>query len=207
MRNTPARRAARSILPGDRAGLARELQRELRRVGCYDGEINGTWTPAARRAMKTFTDSVNASLPVDQPDYILLTLVQGRQERVCGAPCSAGQGMAEDGRCLPNAVIARAAKKATTTASRSTHGREADNFDVRLVDDDRNGNRGPADVRGPDGVGRTQERHPAGGGRGPFRSSLDRAIAGSIQGIQAADRTDRAPGRRCRAPAEGRCCG
>ena len=98
------------VIPGDRVGLTRELQRELRRVGCYDGESNGTWTPAARRAMKSFTDRVNATLPIDQPDYILLTLVQGRQERVCGAPCPSGQGMSDDGRCLPNAVIARAAR-------------------------------------------------------------------------------------------------
>lgn len=115
-----------AIVPGDRTGLVRELQRELRRVGCYDGEVNGTWTPAARRAMKVFTDRVNASLPVDQPDYILLKLVQGSSERTCGAGCPAGQGAAADGRCLPNAVIAQASKKSTgqpaTTVSRGGDG-------------------------------------------------------------------------------------
>src|SRR5262249_43468961 len=51
-----------AVIPRDRDSLARELQKELRRVGCYEGELNGVWTPATRRAMKTFTDRVNATL-------------------------------------------------------------------------------------------------------------------------------------------------
>ncbi|HEY7084817.1 MAG TPA: putative peptidoglycan binding domain-containing protein, partial [Hyphomicrobiaceae bacterium] len=50
-----------ATIPRDRDSLARELQKELRRVGCYEGELNGVWTPATRRAMKTFTDRVNAT--------------------------------------------------------------------------------------------------------------------------------------------------
>src|SRR5207244_1493690 len=42
----------RTSLADDRVALGRELQRELARVGCYEGEINGTWTPATRKAMK-----------------------------------------------------------------------------------------------------------------------------------------------------------
>ena len=81
-------------LPPDRDGLARELQRELQRVGCYDGDISGTWTPQSRRAMKAFTDAVNASLPVDQPDYILLRLLQGHRARACGATLAVAAGSA-----------------------------------------------------------------------------------------------------------------
>src|SRR5690349_13734274 len=55
----------------DRPWLGRELQRELARVGCYEGERNGIWTPATRKAMKAFTDRVNATLPTEEPDYIL----------------------------------------------------------------------------------------------------------------------------------------
>lgn len=71
-------------LPPDRDGLARELQRELQRVGCYDGDISGSWSAPSRRAMKAFTEAVNATLPVDQPDYILLRLVQQHRGRACG---------------------------------------------------------------------------------------------------------------------------
>jgi hypothetical protein len=96
--------------PSDRASLARELQRELKRVGCYDGEVNGIWTTTTRVAMKTFTDRVNASLPIDAPDYVLLSLVQGQQDKVCGASCPAGQVAGEGGRCLPQGVIGQTAR-------------------------------------------------------------------------------------------------
>jgi len=98
-------------IPKDRDSLARELQKELRRVGCYEGELNGAWTPMTKRAMKAFTDRVNATLPVDEPDTILYSMVQGQQDRVCGKPCPAGQTSGEDGRCLPNAILAKAAVK------------------------------------------------------------------------------------------------
>src|SRR5262245_23482919 len=53
-------------LATDRTQLARELQKELRRVGCYEGEIHGAWTASTKRAMKAFTERVNASLPVEE---------------------------------------------------------------------------------------------------------------------------------------------
>ena len=89
----------------DRLPLAQQLQRELARVGCYDGEINGVWTPATRRALKAFMDRVNAALPTEAPDRIQLALVEAARERVCGAACPAGETLAE-GRCIPNVVLA-----------------------------------------------------------------------------------------------------
>jgi hypothetical protein len=103
-------------IPRDRDSLARELQKELRRVGCYEGELNGVWTPATRRAMKTFTDRLNATLPVDAPDAVLFAMVQSQQDRVCGKPCPVDQGLSEDGRCLPNAILAKAARKPWSSA-------------------------------------------------------------------------------------------
>jgi hypothetical protein len=115
-------------LPRDRASLARALQLELKRVGCYAAEPNGVWTPASRKAMKSFTDRVNASLPVGEPDEILLALVQAHRGEACGAPCPAGQGLAEDGRCLPGAILAQAARKtpAPTVAAARPRGPQAD---------------------------------------------------------------------------------
>ncbi|MEQ1669932.1 MAG: peptidoglycan-binding domain-containing protein [Hyphomicrobium sp.] len=100
--------------PGDsetRAALASDLQRELKRVGCYGGEITGTWTPSTKRAMSAFMDRVNATLPVDEPDYILLTLVQGHTAVACSADCPSGQVYSNAGRCVPNAVVAQATRK------------------------------------------------------------------------------------------------
>lgn len=105
-----------AVTPGDRDGLARELHRELKRVGCYEGDVSSAWTAQSRRAMKAFTDRVNATLPVDQPDYILLRLLQGHDGRACGAPCPAGQTSTDSGRCVPQAVIAKAPDSAPAPA-------------------------------------------------------------------------------------------
>ncbi len=63
--------------------LSRNIQRELQRVGCYAGALDGDWTPATQSAMRTFNDSVRVQLPVTAPDYILLTLLQGHTTRAC----------------------------------------------------------------------------------------------------------------------------
>jgi len=110
----PSVRSA-AALP-DRAQLAHVLQRELRRVGCYAGELNGAWTLATQRAMQAFLDRVNATLPVDRPDYILLTLVQEEADEVCRKPCPTGQGLSAEGRCLPNAILARRSTQVVTAA-------------------------------------------------------------------------------------------
>jgi hypothetical protein len=86
--------------------LPSALQRELARVGCYHGEINGVWTPAARQALKAFMDRVNAVLPTDTPDPVQLALVGAARERVCGVACPAGETFT-DGRCLPTAILGR----------------------------------------------------------------------------------------------------
>jgi hypothetical protein len=95
-------------IPKDRDTLARELQKELKRVGCYEGEVNGAWSPSTRRAMKMFIERVNASLPVDEPDPILYAMVRGEREQVCGKACHAGEGLTQDGRCVPAAILATA---------------------------------------------------------------------------------------------------
>lgn len=110
--------------------LVRNLQRELKRVGCYAGDVDGDWGTGSKRAMLAFTDRVNASLPVEQPDFILLTLLKGQSPGVCGRSCPTGQTIADSGRCMPAAVIAQQQAKrrgtrddaATQTAPVTTAG-------------------------------------------------------------------------------------
>jgi hypothetical protein len=87
-RVTPPSEPAVSVqdvpIPRDIASLTREIQRELKRIGCYEGELNGRWNAQSRQAMKAFTDHVNAKLPLDRPDHILLRLAQGHQGSACG---------------------------------------------------------------------------------------------------------------------------
>lgn len=107
-----------------RAHLTSDLQRELKRVGCYGGEINGAWTQSTRRAMALFMERVNATLPANEPDYILLTLVQGHTALACGTDCPAGEVYGSDGRCLPAAVVAQANKRAQRYEERLAERRE-----------------------------------------------------------------------------------
>jgi hypothetical protein len=75
----------------DRNDLTRELHKQLKRVGCYDGEISGVWSSASRQAMRRFTLAVNAKLPIEEPDIVLLRLVQGQGQRVCACPTGPGE--------------------------------------------------------------------------------------------------------------------
>jgi hypothetical protein len=100
--------------------LARDIQRELKRVGCYSGDADGTWNTSTKQAMKSFIDRVNATLPTDEPDHILKTLVQGHPGNACGKSCPSGQTAASDGRCLPTGVMTQApAKKAAPVETAS----------------------------------------------------------------------------------------
>jgi hypothetical protein len=94
-----------------RLQLARDIQQELKRAGCYDGAITGAWNGSSRRAMSAFLDRANAVLPFKDPDYVLLALVQNHREISCSAACENGQVMQEGGRCVPEAIVAQAAKR------------------------------------------------------------------------------------------------
>jgi hypothetical protein len=112
----PKASTPRHIAAEDHAALARELQRELKRVGCYNGEISGVWTTSSRLAMKTFVERVNAALPIDRPDPVLLSLVQGHRDPACGVGCPPGQTAQAGGACVPSAVAGDTAKESPPDA-------------------------------------------------------------------------------------------
>ncbi|MEZ5842617.1 MAG: peptidoglycan-binding domain-containing protein [Hyphomicrobiaceae bacterium] len=95
--------------PSDPAELARLLQSELRRVGCYAGDIDGDWGPGSKRAMQAFTERVNSTLPVDAPDLVLLSLVRGHNRQICASECGAGDILSSRGHCVraPSTVQAQ----------------------------------------------------------------------------------------------------
>lgn len=71
--------------PDDRYKLVVDIQQELKRAGCYWGRVNGAWNASTRQAMLDFNTRSNAALPVDKPDYMLLSLVKSYSGRSCGA--------------------------------------------------------------------------------------------------------------------------
>ena len=72
--------------PESRYKLVVDIQQQLKRVGCYWGRVNGSWNNNTREAMRSFTMHTNAALPVEKPDYLLLSLLQSHDGRSCGAP-------------------------------------------------------------------------------------------------------------------------
>ncbi|HEY8247419.1 MAG TPA: hypothetical protein VIG38_09085 [Hyphomicrobium sp.] len=72
--------------PESRYKLVVDIQQQLKRVGCYWGRVNGSWNNNTREAMRSFTMHTNAALPVEKPDYLLLSLLQSHGGRSCGAP-------------------------------------------------------------------------------------------------------------------------
>lgn len=104
----------------DRYERARLIQRELARVGCYGGDPDGDWGPGSKRAMQTFLDRVNATLPTDEPDGVLLALLQGQKGAVCTDACRAGEAIGTNGRCIPTALVAQRAPVRSPTVPQQT---------------------------------------------------------------------------------------
>jgi hypothetical protein len=99
-------RPVRQEGPNDSFSVTRAVQTELRRLGCYDGEANGHWSAARRAAAQRFLERVNARLPVDTADDVMLALLQGQSGLVCGQ-CPPGQELDAASRCIPTALVKR----------------------------------------------------------------------------------------------------
>jgi hypothetical protein len=63
--------------------LVQQIQTELHRLGCYNGAIDGQWSPATQRAMQTLGERVSVLRPVDTPDFIMLALARDQSGTVC----------------------------------------------------------------------------------------------------------------------------
>jgi hypothetical protein len=64
--------------------MTRDIQVELVRLGCYRGQVDGRWSPAVQNALVEFTTRLNTRLPIDGPDYAVLTLARNHAQPVCG---------------------------------------------------------------------------------------------------------------------------
>lgn len=105
--------ATRGAVAGEEAqrALVRDIQKELKRVGCYTGEANGQWTQSTSRAMATYVGSSNASLPVDKPDVAFLAMLKvEKAETGCSPSCGKGQVSAGSGICVPRPILASRGK-------------------------------------------------------------------------------------------------
>jgi uncharacterized caspase-like protein len=98
--------------------VARELQRELLRVGCGVGtlEPDGSWNTVSREALRSFNERTRSVAIIDQPTPEALAAVRSTREPVCPAHCEPGMQM-RGGSCV--AAEPKAAER-TRHASRPT---------------------------------------------------------------------------------------
>lgn len=64
--------------------IAEALQRELARVGCYEGVIDGIWGPASVRALTNFNHWVGGTAPPSVPTDEALVQLRATEGLVCG---------------------------------------------------------------------------------------------------------------------------
>jgi uncharacterized caspase-like protein len=72
--------------------VAEEMQRELKRVGCYAGPVSGTWSPQSRQALERFNASTKLELQLDPPNSQGVTKVKSFPGVVCDKTQQARKG-------------------------------------------------------------------------------------------------------------------
>jgi uncharacterized caspase-like protein len=126
--STPAVEAPKAAAPPPET--ARNLQTELRRVGCYPGDINGEWNTESRRALELFNRHARMRLDAKVASLDALDVVRGKATRVCPLQCDrglkaqgescvkiacpAGQLLGDDNTCQPIKEKARSAARPAT---------------------------------------------------------------------------------------------
>ena len=106
----PASSSLSPSSPQSRYELIVELQKQLKRLGCYYGRVDGSWGPGSKQAMRTFTQRVNAELPADDPNYMLLNLLEGQSGKTCTQQqqCPQGLTLSSSGQCTARPGYAQA---------------------------------------------------------------------------------------------------
>lgn len=70
--------------------LPKTLQAELRRVGCFTGEVDGNWSETSRRALDLFDKYAGSQLDVRIASAGALDVVKSKTGRVCPLICERG---------------------------------------------------------------------------------------------------------------------
>jgi uncharacterized caspase-like protein len=131
----PAPEAAKSTEPDpagpDPAKLARDLQSELKRVGCDPGAVDGIWGKKAQSALQKFAKhaKAKAALSHGEPTTAALEALVAQKGRVCPLECDDGE-VAVKGRCVAKTRSAtRSAQPREEQASKRTRSREDSSSD------------------------------------------------------------------------------
>ena len=88
-----------AIAPLSGEALAREVQKELKRVGCDPGSVDAKWGANARSALADFARRTQVALAVEEPTMAALESLKNQRARVCPLECDDDE-VERDGRCV-----------------------------------------------------------------------------------------------------------
>jgi hypothetical protein len=77
--------------PPSKAELAKSVQAELRRVGCFSGSADGDWDAASRRALELYNKNAGTTLDAKAASTEALEAIKLKSARVCPLACKSGQ--------------------------------------------------------------------------------------------------------------------
>ena len=89
----------------DQTELIRTIQKELLRVACYMGKIDGQWSRPAEGALQDFVRRTKIS-PASTPTTSVLAAIEAKKGRVCPLICGANEKPVGE-KCIAAAVPKR----------------------------------------------------------------------------------------------------
>lgn len=84
--------------PPSPAELAKSVQTELRRVGCFNGSANGEWNAESRRSLELFNRHAGTKIDIKLASVDALDAIKLKPARVCPLICEFGFRR-DGGRC------------------------------------------------------------------------------------------------------------
>jgi hypothetical protein len=85
--------------PVDRKEIARSVQLELKRLGCFDGAVNGEFNASTKTALRNFANLVAVSVGENDPTIETLKTIRGFDKRICPLVCGPNERVDGD-RCI-----------------------------------------------------------------------------------------------------------
>lgn len=89
--------------PDPTPDLTRSLQAELKRVGCFEGAVDGVWDGRTKTALVDFGRRAKLEVATDAPTAAAVETLKSRRDRVCPLECGPGR-IERNGQCVAKAA-------------------------------------------------------------------------------------------------------
>jgi len=123
--------AEKTLVRAATSSLARDIQIELKRVGCFAGDPDTSWTPRASEALARYLSATKQALPNEGLTPVYLQHLKGAPAHSCTSPCGSAEKLA-DGKCVAFAPqsppVTQAVSKDSEACSECTRCRRLNNY-------------------------------------------------------------------------------